>query len=98
MVDAEGVGVLPWVVGPDGPGPGRLVGNLVLGAAIPVLNFAGVLRGEPPAALAVAVMALAVPVGAGLVFRSRWPLALLAVPWIVVLLGAAAVLLRRRDA
>ena len=39
VIDAEGVGVLPWVVGPDGPGRGRLAGNLVLAVAVPVLTL-----------------------------------------------------------
>ncbi|WP_407343769.1 sensor histidine kinase [Pengzhenrongella phosphoraccumulans] len=88
FADAEGVGVLPWAVGPDGPGRGRLIGNLVLSAAVPVLTLGGVLRGDAPAALAVGMMVVAVVVGAGLFFRTRWPLALLAVS----LLGAVAAL------
>ncbi|MGV8967545.1 MAG: sensor histidine kinase [Cellulomonas sp.] len=86
--DDDGIGVLPWVVGPDGPGRGRLVGNLALACAIPVLTLGGVVRGDPPVALAVGIVALALIIGAGLFFRARWPLALLAVSLVGALASA----------
>ena len=87
--DVDGVGVLPWVVGPDGPGRGRLFGNLLLSVALPAATAADVVRSGVPAGQAVATVAIATIVGACLFFRGRWPLAVLAVSLVAAVAAVA---------
>lgn len=79
VADVGRARVLPWYVGPEGPGRGRLIANVALGLSVPVLALAGALRGHVAAAGAVGIVVLAVVVGVALFTRSRWPLAALVV-------------------
>ncbi|WP_165372839.1 sensor histidine kinase [Pengzhenrongella frigida] len=76
--DDGGVAVLPWFVGPDGPGRGRLVANVALSAAVPVLALIDVAQKELPVGAAAGVVGLSLIVGAAVYVRTRWPVALLA--------------------
>ena len=84
----EGLRAHPWFAGPDDDRRSPRIGNVLVGAAVPVLSLAASLARDAPTTRVISTVAIALVVGIALSWLGRWPVQVLG----VTLVGTVAVL------
>jgi signal transduction histidine kinase len=85
----DGPRVHRWFAGPDEDRRSPKIGNVIVGAAVPVLSLAASLARDAPTARVIPTVAIALVVGIALSWLGRWPVQVLG----VTLVGTVAALL-----
>ncbi|CAN5440105.1 histidine kinase [soil metagenome] len=75
----EGLRAHPWFAGPEDERASPRVGNVLVGAAVPVLSLVASLARDAPAARIVPTVAIALVVGIALTWLGRWPVPVLGI-------------------
>ena len=87
--EVEGLRAHPWFAGPDDNGMSPRIGNVLVGAAVPLLSLAASVAREAPTERIVPTVAIALVVGIALSWLGRWPVEVLG----ITLVGTVAGLL-----
>ncbi|PVU84305.1 hypothetical protein DDP54_00135 (plasmid) [Cellulomonas sp. WB94] len=85
MVD--GLRAHPWFAGPDDDRPSPKIGNVLVGAAVPILSLAASLARDAPTERIVLTVAIALVVGIALCWLGRWPVQVLGITLAATVVG-----------
>ena len=75
----EGLRAHPWFAGPEDERASPRVGNVLVGAAVPVLSLVASLARDAPAPRIVPTVVIALVVGVALTWLGRWPVHVLGI-------------------